>query len=132
MAELTPLESRYLDKALDTQLALWTALLQVEGLLLAVASVFASLAPSQALPAILIIATTLACGTLLIWNFVSTRNMYLKIGQTLGEKRPPSGGDIPQAGRLFRRLRTRERVVLTLLTLQGLLVIWAAVKMASR
>ena len=132
MAELTPLESRYLDKALDTQLALWTALLQVEGLLLAVASLFASLAPSQALPAILIIATTLVCGTLLIWNFVSTRNMYLKIGQTLSEKCSPSRGDIPQAGGLFSRLRMRTRVALTLLAFQGFLVIWAAVKLASR
>lgn len=132
MAELTPLEARYLDKALDTQLALWSALLQVEGLLLVVASVFAALAPSQALPAIVVIVAALAAGTLLAWNFTATRNTYLKIGQTLNRRRSPSEEDIPQAARLFSRLRRTERVVFALLALQGLVVIWASVKLTWR
>jgi hypothetical protein len=132
MAELTPMQSRYLDKALDTQLALWSALLQVEGLLLAVASIFASLAPGPAPLAIVIVVSTLVCGTMLVWNFLSTRNTYLKIGQILTERRPQSESDISEAGQLFRRVRTREKATLVLLVIQVLLVIWASLRMAYR
>ena len=100
--------------------------------MLAVASVFAALAPSQALPAIVVIVAALTAGTLLAWNFTSTRNTYLKIGQTLDRRHSPSEEDIPQAARLFSRLRRRERAIFALLALQGLVVIWASVKLTWR
>jgi hypothetical protein len=82
------------------------------------------------LPAITIIAVALGCGTLLVLNFVATRNTHLKIGQVLTERRPPSEDDIRQAGRLFDRLRTRERLTLALLAIQGLSIMWVSVKLA--
>lgn len=132
MAELPPLEGRYLDKTLDTQLALWSALLQVQGVLLAVAPVLALLTrPSTILP-ILIVVTALLSGTLLVWNFLSTRSTFLRIGQILTEGRAPCESDVPQAGRLFREVRTRERAALALLAIQILLLIWASLRMAYR
>jgi hypothetical protein len=132
MAELPPLQGRYLDKTLDTQLALWSALIQVEALLVAVAPILALMVPPSAPLSIIIILTALVAGTLLVWNFLSTRNIFLTIGQTLSERRAPAGTDVPQAGRLFREVRTRERAVLVLLVVQIVLLGWVSLKAAYR
>ena len=132
MAEVTPMQLRYMDKALETQLALWTALISIQGLFLAVAPILAILVPRPTLVVPGIVVTCLIAGGLLVWNFVAARGTFLKIGQTLTEVRAPSADDRKQAADLFREVRTREKVVLWLLVLQVVLVVSVSMMVAYR
>jgi hypothetical protein len=74
--------SRALDVTREANLALWNALLNVEGFILAVfgaSAVFGSLAARDL--ALFIILLSLISGVLLVQNFVSTRNFYRSLGQ---------------------------------------------------
>jgi len=76
--ELTPTEARAMDKVLETQLALWSALLAVEGLFLAIAPLLTLLASRQVLLySVVLVATAVIAGVLLVWNFISAREAYL-------------------------------------------------------
>ncbi len=132
MVDVTPLQLRYMDKALETQLALWAALMSIQGLFLAVAPILAIFVPKPTLiiPAVLV--TCLVAGGLLVWNFVAARGTFLKIGQILTEVRAPSADDKKRADDLFREVRTREKVVLWLLVLQVALLISISLMVAYR
>jgi hypothetical protein len=133
VADLSPLEARYLDKAQETQASLWAALIAAESFLLAVAPVVSLVAPQRAavLAVPLVVMSVLSIG-LLIWNFVSTRNQYFKIGQIITERRPPSADDIPLSNRLNRQVRLRERLAIVLVGLQFLLILAISILVGYR
>jgi Na+/melibiose symporter-like transporter len=131
--ELTPIEARYLDKAQQTQESLWSALIAAESFLLAVAPLVGLLGPQNARSASIFLAVlSVLSVALLIWNFVSTRNQYFKIGQTITQRRAPSADDISASGRLHDQVRLRERLALILIALQLCLVLAIAIMVANR
>ncbi len=131
MAEIPPMQIRYLDKAHETQATLWSALLSGEALLIAVAPLLAASASrSVRIPSIALVAVGIIVIWLLIWNFVSTRNVYFKIGAIVSEKRAPSESDVPDANKLSREVRTRERLAIFLLALQGAVLLVTVIRVA--
>jgi hypothetical protein len=93
-----------MDKAHETQASLWSALIAAESFLLAVAPLVGFLAPQIArLFAVPIAVMSLLGVGLLVWNFVSTRNQYFKIGQTIAGRRAPAADDIRRQSAFIAR-----------------------------
>jgi hypothetical protein len=119
VAELTPLQQRYSDRLIESQSALWSSLLTAEALFLGLAPILSAAADRQdRILWTVFLAAGLTSAALLVWNFVATRNIFLRIGQILHEVRRPEHDDVADAGRLHRRNRTRERVTLFLMAVQ--------------
>jgi Na+/melibiose symporter-like transporter len=130
VVELSPTEARYADKALETQTALWSALIAAESFLLALAPLLALTAPQEVQPfAAYVCAMSLVSVGLLIWNFISTRELFLKVGRTLSETRAPSSADVPNAVRVHRQVRLRELLAVLLLVGQFVLILIAVFNM---
>ncbi len=133
MAELSPTEARYMDKAQETQASLWSALIAAKSFLLAVAPLVGLLAPEAARPFAVPVAVMSLLGVgLLVWNFVSTRNQYFKIGQMIAGRREPAADDIPESVRLHRQVRLREGLAIALVGLQFLLVLAISIILVYR
>ena len=128
MAELTPLQARYSDKVAETQSALWSALLTAEAIFLSLVPLL-SADRARTAPALwtAFVAAGLVSCVLLVWNFVATRNVFLKIGQILHEVRRRGEDDVAAAARLHGQNRTRERLTLVLMSGQLALILIANV-----
>lgn len=136
MANLAPVEEYFADKAVESNFALWNALLTVNGIILTAFSILPMVSPAVNRSVSLFLVTCCFVSLLLVvWNFLVTKEHYLKIGQTLfapeseltEEQRKRN---IKAEKRQYRNVHRREKAALLLLlgesTLIGLLLFLAA------
>ena len=104
-------EKRVLDKAFETSLALWNALLTAHSVLGAVGSALAAIVPTS--PVWIWCGLLVFCAgsiLLLLKNFRGTRAVYDVIGATIQGRREPGDGDKRAADLEHEKTRARESV----------------------
>ena len=120
MARLSPVQEHFINKALESNFALWNALLTVNGVMLTAFSILPMVSPgANKLVSLLLVACCFISLLLLVWNFLVTKEHYLKIGQMLSA--PASDLTEEQRKKNFRaenrqhcNVRIREKAVLWL------------------
>ena len=133
MAELDPIEKRFLDRSFQSNFALWSALLTVNGIILSGFGLLRVVTPTvnPALVSLLVGSSGVSI-LLLVFNFLGTRNLYLEIGRRLQGKAKDLNDaqrehDIEVTGRKHRNTRRRETAALVLLLVEvGLVVVLLA------
>ncbi len=120
MANLSPVHQHFINKALESNFALWNALLTVNGVMLTAFSILPMVSPgTNKLVSLLLVAFCFVSLLLLVWNFLVTKEHYLKIGQMLStpvadlseEQRKKK---LKAENRQHRNVRLREKAVLYL------------------
>ena len=128
MAEFNPVEKHYMDRAFQSNFALWSALLTVNGLMLSAFSLLHLIVPNiNAIIVVLLVASCAISLLLLIFNFLVTKQHYHNTGRTLmgnediSEEQRQKERQI--AIRKHRNTELRESAVLFLLIGEVFLVI---------
>jgi len=128
LTEINPVEKHFLDKASEANFGLWNALLTVNGILVSAFSLLLTLRPSinKALVTFLVISCAISI-FLIVWNYLTTKWHYKKIGQRLvlekidlSENQRQS--DINNAYRRHKFIEYREYIALILLLLEMALI----------
>lgn len=121
MASLSPVEEHFINKALESNFALWNALLTVNGIMLTAFSILPVVTPSVNKRISLVLVACCSISLLLVvWNFFITREQYLKIGRMLSESdtnltEEKRKTNIERANRQHRNVHLRETAALLLL-----------------
>lgn len=126
------IEIRYLDKALETRLSLWSALLTLNGVAVGAFSILAIVVKDlDRVLSVLVAACLIAALVsliLLLMNFEAAKAMYERIGQTVTGMRgsltnQEKADDIQQALRKHRGFAGREKITKGLFIAQVVLLI---------
>ena len=127
----TDYELRVLDRTVEANTSLWSALITANSILAGVGAALAAVIPKA--PIAIWVALILAAAVslwLLILNFRAIRDQYESIGQRLTGKRAVSADDMPRAEAQREKLKRREKAATRLLFLElGLIVggiVWSA------
>jgi hypothetical protein len=128
MANLSPVQQHFINKALESNFALWNALLTVNGIMLTAFSILPMVSPAaNKLLSLLLVACCSISLLLLVWNFLVTKQHYLEIGQMIsrleadlsaGQKRE----NIRAEKRQHRNVQLREKAALLLLVGESILI----------
>jgi len=128
MASLSPVVQNFINKALESNFALWSALLTVNGIMLTAFSILpvVSIAMNKLFSLPLVACCSVSI-VLLVHNFTVTKEHYLKIGQMLcasesdltNEQREQ---DIKTEKRKFHNVRLAEKAVLLLFLVEIMLL----------
>ena len=129
MAEINPVEQYFLQKTSEANYGLWNAILTINGIILSAFSMVIAFASrfNGLLTAILICLCSLSI-LLILWNYISAKQHYLKIGErlrnpnkVLGEDEKKS--DIDRSYRKHKMSIYRENIALFSLVAEVLLII---------
>lgn len=128
MANLNPVEEHFINKTLESNFALWNALLTVNGIILTAFSILpiVSTAVNKQV-SLLLVACCFVSLLLVIWNFLVTKDHYLKIGQMLLTSEPELSeeqrkGNIRAENRQYYNVHRREKATLFLLLVESALI----------
>ena len=129
MATPTPVQEHFRDKAIESRLALWNALLTVNGIMLTAFSVIPVISQPRGAWKWLLLVVVASCFVslvLLVWNFMVMKKFYEEVGRAVVSVTSlPSEGqrkqEVRDANREHRRTKLRERAVLVLFFLQTVL-----------
>lgn len=130
-------EQRLRDKAVETSLALWGALLTVNGVLISVFSVLSIFLKTVDIYSSALIGTCLLSGVisvmLLIWNFTAVKNLYIMLGQLVTDPEADlteakRKSDIDNAQKQYQQINSRELAVKWLLVFEGGLIIFVFIR----
>jgi hypothetical protein len=93
MTNLSSVQEHFINKALESNFALWNALQTVNGIMLTAFSILPMVSPAaNKLLSLLLVACSISL-LLLVWNFLVTKQRYLEIGQRSLGLRPISAKD---------------------------------------
>ena len=129
MTEINPVEQYFLQKTSEANYGLWNAILTINGIILSAFSMVIAFTSrfNGLLTAILICLCSLSI-LLILWNYISTKQHYLKIGErlrnpnkVLGEDEKKS--DIDRSYRKHKMSIYRENIALFSLIAEVLLII---------
>jgi hypothetical protein len=129
MAEFDQIEKHFLDRAFQSNFALWSALLTVNGIILSGFGLLRVVTPTvNPVLVLLLVGSSGASILLLVLNFLVTREHYLEIGRRLQGKADSLSDeqrkqDLRVAGRKHRNTRRRETAALLLLLVEVGLVL---------
>lgn len=129
MTELDPTEKHFLDRAIQSNFALWSALLTVNGIILSGFGLVRLATPTVSPVLVsMLVGSSAASIVLLVLNFLATRDHYLEIGRRLQGKAhnltdEQKEQDLRVARRKHRHTRMREIAALALLFVEVTLVI---------
>ena len=128
MANLSPVEEHFISKTLESDFALWNALLTVNGIILTAFSILpiVSTAVNRRI-SLLLVACCFVSLLLVIWNFLVTKKHYLKVGQMLFNPQSRLTEDerkknIRTENRQYRNVHRREKAALLLLLGESALI----------
>jgi Na+/melibiose symporter-like transporter len=127
MASLSPILQHFVNKASESNFALWNALLTVNGIMLTAFSILPMVYPAvNRGVSLLLVACCFVSLLLMIWNFWVTKEHYLEIGRMLSgselteEQRKVN---IKTENRQHRNVRLREKAALLLLVGESVLIV---------
>ncbi len=128
MAEFNPVEKHYMDRAFQSNFALWSALLTINGVMLSAFSLLRLIVPNVNATIVVFLVGLCAMSILLIvFNLLVTKQHYQRTGRTLVENEDLSEEqrqkEIQVAIRKHRNAELRESAVLYLLIGEICLVI---------
>lgn len=129
MAEFDPIEKHFLDRAVQANFALWSALLTVNGIMLSGFGLLRVVTPKVSpLLVSLLVGSCAVSILLLVINFLVTKQHYLETGRRLQAKTPGLSDeqkeqDLKVARRKHRNTSRRETAALVLLLVEVGLVI---------
>ncbi len=130
MAELDPIEKHFLDRSFQSNFALWSALLTVNGIIVSGFSLLRVVTPTvNPVLVSLLVGSSGVSILLLVLNFLVTRDFYLGIGRRLQRKEESLSDEertrgLRMARRKLRNTRRRETLALVLLLVEvGLVVV---------
>ncbi len=125
----SPYRERIRDKALETNIALWNALLTANSVLVAAGAILVVLSPhaSRWLWSCFFLACGVSLG-LLVMNFLTARNLFVHLGRVMDglvtfSSEAEQKADIARAERLRIWQARRENLAVTLLFVELLLVV---------
>jgi uncharacterized membrane protein YhdT len=129
MANLSPMQQHFLNKASESNFALWNALLTVNGILLTAYSILPLVSQTVNREiSLLLVACCLVSLLLVVWNFLTTNQHYREIGRMLSGLGPELTHeqrrlDIEAENRQRSRVLLRERIALYLLIGETFLIV---------
>jgi uncharacterized membrane protein YhdT len=129
MADLSPIQQHFLNKASESNFALWNALLTVNGIILTAYSILPIVSPTVTREvSLFLVACCLISLLLVVWNFLSTNQHYRDIGRMLSGIGPELTDeqrrlDIEAENRQRSHVLLRERIALFLLVGETFLII---------
>lgn len=129
MANLSPALQHLLNKASESNFALWNALLTVNGILLTAYSILPLVSPTvNRQISLLLVACCLVSLLLVVWNFLTTNQHYREIGRMVSGAGPELTDEqrklnIKAEIRQRDRVLLRERIALFLLVGETFLII---------
>jgi len=129
MVKRSASEEHFMNKTVESNFALWNALLTVNGIMLTAFSLAVVLIPSMANTyAVLLVASCTLSLLLLVWNFLATKQLYLGIGERLSGPVPEltdktKRREINAAEKAHKNVQRRETAVLLLLLLEAAFII---------
>lgn len=128
MANLSPVQQHFINKALESNFALWNALVTVNGVMLTAFSILPMVSPgTNKFVSLLLVACCFVSLLLLVWNFLVTKEHYREIGEMLstpelelaeGQRKK----NLKAENRQHRNVRLRERAVLLLFFWESALI----------
>ena len=125
---LTPVQQYFLEKAVESRLALWNALLTVNGIMLTGFSLIPVISQGPIRwkwLLVIVVASCLVSLWLLVWNFSEMKTHYEKLGSVVsGESLPDKeqkSRDIKKEKQRHWMAHLRETTVLSLFFLQTVL-----------
>ena len=84
MAEFNTVEKHYMDRVFQSNFALWSALLTINGVMISAFSLLRLLVPNvNAIIVVLLVGSCAISMLLLVFNFLMTKKHYQKIGNML-------------------------------------------------
>lgn len=128
MANLSRAEEHFVNKAVESNFALWNALLTVNGIILTAFSILPMVSTSvNKRVSLLLVACCFVSLLLVVWNFLVTKEHYLKIGQMLSMPESKLGEEqrktnIKAENRQYRNVHRREKAALLLLLGESALI----------
>lgn len=130
MVELNSVEKYFLEKTLEANFNLWNALLTINGILVSAFSLLLAFAPK--LNKILITTLIASCALsilLIIWNYLTVKWHYIKIGQRLNSKdleisKEQLKEDVDKSNTKHKFILYREYISLLLIVLEIALIIF--------
>jgi hypothetical protein len=129
MASLSPVQQYFLNKASESNFALWNSLLTVNGILLTAYSILPLVSPNvNRGTSTVLVACCLISLLLMVWNFLSTNRHYRRIGRMLAGEGPGLTDEqqrlnIQSDIRQHRRALLRESIALYLLIGETFLIV---------
>ncbi len=139
MAEFDQIEKHFLDRAFQSNFALWSVLLTVNGIILSGFGLLRVVTPTvNPVLLSLLVGSSASSILLLVLNFLVTREHYLEIGRRLQGKVESLSDeqkkqDLRVAGRKHLNTRRRETAALLLLLVEvGLVVVLLAFAGSAR
>jgi len=136
MATQSPVSTHFVSQTLQSNFALWNALLTINGIMISAFGIAVAAVPGvRSFYSILLVGLCGLSILLLVLNFFAVKQLYLTIGRKLQD---PNSADLtPQArqndiriqNRRHRWVQCRENVVLVLLVAEAVLigvVLWSS------
>ncbi len=130
MAEFNTVEKHYMDRVFQSNFALWSALLTINGVMISAFSLLRLLVPNvNAIIVVLLVGSCAISMLLLVFNFLMTKKHYQKIGNMLISQEnvdlsvKQRNNETQIANRKHRNAELREYAVLFLLIEEVALVI---------
>lgn len=128
MASLSPVQQHFINKTLESNFALWNALLTVNGIILTAFSILpiVSAAVNRSI-SLFLVACCFVSLLLVIWNFLVTKEHYLKVGQMLFDPQSRLSEEDRKDNsrtekRQYRNVYRREKAALFLLLGESALI----------
>jgi hypothetical protein len=129
MANLSPIQQHFLNKASESNFALWNALLTVNGILLTAYSILPLISENvNRQISLLLVVCCLMSLLLMVLNFLTTNQHYREIGRMLSGAGPEltdeqQASNIKAEQRQRKRVLLRERAALYLLIIETALIV---------
>jgi hypothetical protein len=129
MAGLSPIQQHFINKTLESNFALWNALLTVNGIMLTAFTILplVSPAPNKTI-SLSLVASCLVSLLLMVWNFLATNRHYRQVGRMLSGS-PADLTDEQRRANIAAEIRQhrnnllREQLALWLLVGQTFLIV---------
>lgn len=130
MAEINSVDQYFLQKTSEVTYGLWNAILTTIGILISAFSIILTL--SESVNSFLVVALiTLCCLSLvlIIWNYLSAKLHYLKIGKQLSQSKTELSqqqkkDDLKKSYQKHKLTIYRENTALLLLLIEIVCIVW--------
>jgi hypothetical protein len=134
MAEFSSTEKHYMDRAFQSNFALWNALLTINGIMISAFSLLRLIVPTvNAIVVVLLVGSCAISILLLVCNFLITKQHYKETGSRLMSQEPVDVSDKQKDKEIQRSIKKhhnaerRESAVLFLLIFEvGLVIVLLA------